>query len=167
MTATDLPALVVDLRVVSDYGQIMIYSDAAVTDDDVSALDDAEDNGRFVGAGGGTLDLLTPGTRGSGIPMRVEVWATEPAADTGEWLDEVDVDLDVPDGRLIFQAPESGLPIPAELPAGAYRARVSGSGYTATGDAGSDGDDCYRLRLWPRTTDTEPECRRARPGRDR
>ena len=160
MTTPDKPISAIDLRVGADYGQIMIYSDPAVDwEAAFSALDDAWDNERFIGTAGGLVDLLTPGTRNAETAMRVEVWTAEPPADTEEWFDEVDVDLDVPDGRLVFQAPESGGQIPVEVPAGSYRARVCGAGYTETVDAGADGDDFYRLRLWPRD--------RRRPGRPR
>ncbi len=166
MTTPREPLSAVDLRVAADYGQIMIYSDPAVDwDDAFDALEDAWDGERFVGTAGGLLDLLTPGTRNAETPMRIEVWSSVPPADTEEWFDEVDVDLDVPDGRLVFQAPESGGQIPVQVTAGRYRARVSGAGYTATGDEGSDGDDHYRLRLWPREADTAPIRRAAWPGR--
>jgi hypothetical protein len=172
MTKPDLPAFAADLHVAADYGQIYIYSDAAVAgfDNDDSdnlyldALDDAVDSERFVGTAGGLIDLMTPGQWNFNTPMRVEVWAAEPLADTDGWSHEVDVDLDVPDGRLNFAASGGGVPIPVELPEGRYRARVSGSGYTTRGAAGADGGDYYRLRLWPRVTDTDPKLRKSWPG---
>jgi hypothetical protein len=142
-----------------------MYPEAEGEDADCeSAFDDLTDNGRFVGKDGGMLVLNTPGTRNKNTSMRVEVWAAEPPADTENWMDEVDADFDLPDGRLVFVACESGVPIPVDLPANRYRARVSGSGYTETGDAGSDGDDFYRLQLWPRTEDTVTVGRKTWPG---
>ena len=177
---TDVPLSAVDLRVAADHGQIYLYSvvllvfDEEDDDDDdddddnpyLDALDDAVDSGRFVGACRGLIDLMTPGQWNSDTPMRVEVWATEPAGDTDDWLHEVDVDLDVPDGRLVFEASGGGAQIPLEIPANRYRVRVSGAGYTERGAAGADGDDYYRLRMWPRTTDTEPELRKYWSGWD-
>lgn len=94
----------------------------------------------------------------------MEVWAAEPSADTDDWSHEVDVDLDVTDGQLIFEASGGGVPIPVELPPGRYRARISGAGYTELGAAGAEGDDHYRLRLWPRAKDTDPRLRKFWPG---
>jgi hypothetical protein len=110
------------------------------------------------------IDLMTPGQWNFKTPMRVEVWDAEPPADTDNWSHEVDVDLDVPDGRLFFEASGGGTAISVEMPAGRYRARLSGSGYTATGFAGANGDDYYRLRLWPRVTDADPGLRNSLPG---
>jgi hypothetical protein len=169
MTNPDQPTFAADLHVSADYGQIYIYSDAAVIEDDednlfLDALDDAVDSQRFVGTAGGIIDLMTPGQWNFETPMRVEVWAAEPSADTDNWSHEVDVDLDIPDGQLIFQASGGGTPLPVELPAGRYRARISGAGYTALGHAGADGDDHYRLRLWTRANDTHPKLRKFWPG---
>lgn len=171
MTHRDGPTFSADLHVAADYGQIYIYSEATEVGSQndegnpyLDALDDAVDSGRFVGTAGGLVDLLTPGQWNFNTPMRVEVWAAEPPADTDDWSHEVDVDLDVPDGRLFFEASGGGTPIPVDLPEGRYRARVSGSGYTTLGAAGAEGDDYYRLRLWPRVTDTDPELRKFWPG---
>lgn len=165
MTTFDAPVFAVDLRVEADHGQIYIYSDAVVDFADESeplmvALDDAYDTGRYVGVVPGLLDIITPGTRNADTPMRVEVWAAEPPADTDDWLQEVDADLDVPDGILVFEASGFSEGIPQDVPPGSYRVRVSGAGFTERGDAGADGDDYYRLRLWPRTADTEPVLRK-------
>ncbi|RKR92978.1 hypothetical protein BDK92_7471 [Micromonospora pisi] len=168
VTAPDLPVFALDLHVVADHGQIYIYSEAALDqeNDDLyeDAFDDATDNERFVGTGGGLVVLVTPGTRNARTPMCVQVWAAEPTADTERWSHEVDIDLDVPDGRLVFCASGFAEEIPVEIPAGSYRARVSGAGYLERGDAGADGDDYYRLQFWPRLTDADPVLRKYWPG---
>ena len=167
----DVPLSAFDLRVGADHGQIYVYSEETLdaADEDVfdDLLDDAADSGRFVGACQGVLDLLTPGQWNSDTPMRVEVWAVEPAADLDVWLYEVDADLDVPDGRLVFEASGmGGVKVTTDVPAGRYRVRVSGAGYTELGQAGADGDDFYRLRMWPRDSDSEAVLRKRWSGWD-
>lgn len=173
MTEPTTPLLARDLVVSADHGQIYIYSPGAFGEtadefgDDspyLTALDDAEDSRRFVGAAGGIIDLLTPGQWNWETPMRVEVWNVEPADDMSGWDHEVDADLDVPDGQLVFEGSGDGPSHTTEVPAGRYRARVSGRGFTYLGHAGAEGDDSYRLRLWQRTADTEPVLRKSWPG---
>jgi hypothetical protein len=161
------PILATDLRMMVDYGQIYIYSPAvhaaAATDANLDALEDATRSGRFVGVAEGVVDLITPGQWNSHTPVRVEVWPDEPPATEDSWDHEVDVDLDVPDGELVFEGPTCE-PVTIQVPAGRYRARMSGRGFTALGGSGANGDDSYRVRLWPRITDTEPRLRRSWPG---
>jgi len=161
-----------ELTVRADHGQIYIYSLAATNNDDawetsenvyLDALEDATSSRRFVGVAGGLVDLMTPGQWNWETPMRVEVWNGEPAADAG-WDHEVDVDLDIPDGQLHFDASGGSGSVRVEVPAGMYRARVAGRGFTALGVSGDNATDEYRLRLWPRTVDSDPKLRIAWPG---
>jgi hypothetical protein len=161
-----------DLTVKADFGQIYIYSTLeGEAGDELVALDDAIESGRFVGVRPGFtgfIDLLTPGQWNFHTPLRLEVWSAEPPDDRGDWDHEVDADFDVPDGQMSFM--QSGVGTPdcvVDIPAGTYRVRVSGRGYTALGHAGADGDDSYRLRLWPRDQDKTPILRKRWQGWDR
>ena len=165
------PLASTSLTVVADYGQIYIY-DPAIGEqaqaDNVytDALADAIGSRRFVGTAEGLIDLLTPGQYNFRTPMLVEVWRHEPEDDRDGWDHEVDLDLDIPSGVLVFAASGGGASTTADVPSGRYRARVSGRGFTAIGHAGANGQDSYRLRLWPRT-DTSPAVLRKRwPGWD-
>lgn len=55
----------------------------------------------------------------------------------------------------------------ADVPAGRYRARISGRGFTEVGHAGAEGDDSYRMRLWPRSRREDPALRKRWPGWDK
>ena len=159
-----------DLTAESDYGQLFVQSSALALDDDTAepfldALDDAVFSGRFVGVAGGLIDIKTPGTRSAALPVRIEVHAGEPTGDEDAWDHEVDVDFDVPDGRVVLTAatcPEVGVLIQP----GRYRVRVSGRGFITRGDAGIDQGESYRLRFWPRAADREPALRKRWPGWD-
>jgi hypothetical protein len=165
------PAAVQDLIVAADHGQIYVYSPVAAADDDsdnpyLAALDDAVESGRFVGTRPGLIDVMTPGQWNFQTPMRLEVWSAEPPDDSQDWDHEVDVDLDVPDGHLIFEASGGGPAIPASIPPGSYRVRVSGHGFTDLGAAGAEGGDHYRLRMWPHDRQDTPMLRKRWHGWD-
>jgi hypothetical protein len=157
-----------DLIVAADYGQIYIYSASSLDELDVyeAALDDARNSGRYVGVRPGFIDLMTPGQYNFETPLRLEVWSADPPDDRNHWDHEVDADLDIPDGQIFFEASGGGPTTSAGIPAGAYRARISGRGFTEMGFAGAEGTDTYRLRLWPRSRQTDPVLRKCWPGWD-
>ncbi|MCK2238230.1 MULTISPECIES: hypothetical protein [unclassified Crossiella] len=162
------PTVTTDLDVEINHGQVYIYAQAPWADDPsnnavLRALDDARQSGRFVGVADALIDLVTPVQWNFHAPMRIEIWSLEPPADDDAWDQVVDVDLDVPNGRLWFEGSGGREPIPCDVPAGTYRARVSGRGYTEAAD-GAEGLDSYRLRLWPRGDETSPALRRGWPG---
>jgi TonB family protein len=166
------------LTVVADYGQIYIYDSARLDSERRrqffadrernvfgDALQDALADGiksrRFVGTSRGLIDLMTPGQYNFKTPMLVEVRQHEPGDDRQEWDHEVDLDLDIPSGVLLFEGSGGSGIKRIKVPPGLYRARVSGRGFVARGFAGASGNDSYRLRLWPRQEDTEPVLRKS------
>ncbi|SDC76190.1 hypothetical protein [Actinokineospora iranica] len=164
------PDITISTEVEIDYGQVYIYSASpwgrkppseAVT----RALNDAEQSERFVGVADGLIDLVVPFRKSFNAPMRIEVWQQEPPPDDDTWDHVVDVDFDVVDGRIVFE-PSGGfgsLSTEESVPSGAYRARVSGRGYTEAA-SGAEGSDSYQLRLWPRDADTPPALRKSWSG---
>lgn len=131
------------------------------------ALDDAHHSDRFVGVSCGMIDLLTPIQWNFEAPLAIEIWAAEPPEETlAGWEHTVDVDLDAPLGRLWFEASGGGGCVDYEIPAGSYRARVSGRGYTehAATRRCEGTTDSYRLQLWPRTQERPPELVTSWPG---
>jgi hypothetical protein len=165
-----------DLTIASDYGQFYLFDNAAVLADsstgfddspEALSLDDAVQSGRFVGRWGASyLNVLTPGQWNFELPLRLELHDAEPGADLDVWQHVVDVDLDLPTGRVLMVASGGGMPHVTTLPTGHYRTRVAGRGFTELGAAGADGDDVWRVQLWPRVADAEPQVRRRWPGWD-
>jgi hypothetical protein len=160
------PNTVVDLEITVDYGQLYV-SGAPLdqVDPDTSgvlrALDDARGSGRYVGVAGGLIDLVTPIQYSANAPMRVETWPGEPVDDRANWDHVVDVDLDVRDGRMFFEASGGWEPVSCEVPTGNYRARLSARGYD---QADVEGLDAYRIQLWPRASASPPGLRKSWPG---
>jgi hypothetical protein len=166
------PVLAMDIEVAADHGQIYVHGagdrdggDPFAENPYLDALEDATSSGRFVGAAGNLVDVLTPCQWNFHTPMRVEVWAAEPAADTERWDHEVDIDLDVLDGELSFEGSGGARVTTVEVPADRYRARISGAGFTGLGAPnGDDSPEYYRVRLWPRAATSPPVLRRYWPG---
>ncbi|MCP2248148.1 hypothetical protein [Lentzea aerocolonigenes] len=161
------PNTTMDVEVQIDHGQVYVYGVAPDPEREsvLKALDDAHQTRRFVGVADGLVDVLTPVQWNLNAPMRIEVWEAEPPDDDDNWDQVVDVDLDVPDGRLYFEASGGWNPLNFEVPTGRYRARVSSQGYTEARE-GAEGLDSYRFRLWPRDQESAPQLRKAWPGWD-
>jgi hypothetical protein len=161
------PSQRIELEIAIDYGQVYILDLSAEedlgSDAALDSLDDAHKSGRYVGVAGRIVDFTMPVQYNFTAPMRVEIWTAEPADDSANWDHLVDVDLDLPTGKLCFEASGGGEPITCEVPAGPYRARVAGRGWDLTNPQGGGLDD-YRVQLWSRAGDTKPELRKLWPG---
>ncbi len=151
-------ALVRELDVESDYGQIYIYDAEAATwgDDDTEddnplsrALVDASDSRRFVGYDSGLVDVLAPSQYNWKAPMRIEVSGEPPPLDVDGWDHVVEVPLPLPSGRIAFEVSGGGTPIETNVPPNTYRARLSGRGYVVGAAGEIEGHESYRLQLWP------------------
>ncbi|MEU4689490.1 hypothetical protein [Actinoplanes sp. NPDC023714] len=125
------------------------------------AFDEAVASGRFVGTAGGVVAVATPAEDSAGTPITVELWAAEMVDDT--WDHEVDIDLDVPGDGLAVRTTAGDDDVVPEVPAGPYRARISGRGFAPLGEGDGD-DEEYRIRLWPRSARQAPQVRRSWPG---
>jgi hypothetical protein len=153
---------VLDLSVEADHGQVYVYDPGTQADmpDDLyeeqleRSLADAYSSRRLVGHDRGLVDIVTPSQFNWKLPMRIEVWDTEPPLDLDAWDHAAEVPLPVPSGTLCFQASGGGEPIEAQIPSGDYRARVSGRGFVA-GVGEIEGAESYLLQLWP-SDDAEP-----------
>lgn len=161
------PSQRVELEIAIDYGQVYILDQSAVddlgTDAVMDALDDANNSGRYVGVAGRIVDFTVPIQYNFTAPMHVELWPEEPADDSANWDHLVDVDLDLPTGKLHFEASGGGEPITCDVPAGSYRARLGGRGWDLSNPQGGGLDD-YRVQLWARASDTAPGVVKSWPG---
>jgi hypothetical protein len=166
--------LVRELVVVADYGQIYIFdpnrppSAAPSTEDDneaLRALDDAYESRRFVGYDpDGFVDVLTPSQYNPRVPVRVEVGEGPPPLDLAAWDHVAEVPLPVLSGELMFMASGSGISKETTVPAGTYRARISGRGFLEDFEE-IEGQirESFRLQLWP-APPSEPKLLKLWPG---
>jgi len=149
-----------ELGVASDYGQIYIYDRATVFEEVENplqeALADAHESGRYVGVADGLVDLVTPGLerrhrhahrglveRAARRPRRLAApGGRRPAAALG--------------GDRVRGLGRRRHFDEATVPAGNYRARISGRGFTQAGLAGAES---YRIQLWPAEAPEAPVLR--------
>lgn len=90
---------------------------------------------------------------GVGIPLLIEVRESEPALEAyAEWEHVVECSICVASGRLQITNPDSfGTVVPQiDIAAGTYRAHIYYANLDSIRGGGDlDGDDHYRIVLWP------------------
>jgi len=101
-------------------------------------------------------DLIAIGTaRNMDVPLTLEVSDSEPVSDISEWDQVIECALALPSGTVIaFGCTE--VPDDAErfqVDPGSYLARVSYGNLADLSDDGLEGNDRYRVQLWPGKVD--------------
>lgn len=83
------------------------------------------------------------------VPVEIEVAAAAPDLDLGGWDHVAEASLELPSGRLeIHECTGVSLDVIA-LAAGWYRVQALFGGLTTLSEDALEGDDHYRLVLWP------------------
>jgi hypothetical protein len=103
------------------------------------------------------LLALAPGVIGVGtarnmdVPVEVDILETEPRDDRGGWDRVNDCTIDVPSGRLVVAGCTDYFPDAAriEIAPGSYNARIYYGGLSTVSADALEGDDRYRIVLWP------------------
>jgi hypothetical protein len=103
------------------------------------------------------LLAVAPGTVGVGtvrnmdVPVVVDVTDEAPNDDVADWDQVNECSLDVSSGLIVIAGCTDYFPEAARIavPAGSYRARVYYRGLDSLSDDGLEGDDHYRVVLWP------------------
>ena len=85
------------------------------------------------------------------VPVHVVVAKQAPALDLAAWDHMVAFSIKAPSGRLAILGCTDDLPDAARLdvPAGVLRVRVLFTGLDSLSEDGLEGDDRYRIELWP------------------
>ncbi len=122
---------------------------AAASDALVAQLLSEEARERYVGAASGILCLLT--ARAMPVPVEVEILAEAPPADFVGWDRVVEASLELPSGVLVIHGPTDYFPEAPRLTLapGTYRVRAYFGGLTTVSPDELEGDDHYRVTLWP------------------
>ncbi len=115
----------------------------------VSALLNPEAFARHLGVYRGVICILT--ARNTDVPLVVELHATAPQENLSEWDHVVEASIETPSGCLVVSGGAGMFECrPAmHVAPGTYRVRVCfGAVYTISDD-GMEGEDRYRVVLWP------------------
>jgi hypothetical protein len=104
---------------------------------------------RQLGVTHGTLCILT--ARNVTVPLTIRLRADAPADDFTSWDRVVEARFDVPSGCIVIHGPSDYFPEAPRIAvtAGVYRARVSYGGLDTISADGMEGEDHYRVELWP------------------
>jgi hypothetical protein len=166
------PVLIAELNVPVDNGMFVV---ADPTLGDLAAMQDglaeATESSRFVAVVRDVLTVVTPAEDSDGTPVTIHIWDRPPGPDNGDVGDvgadhEVELDFDISSGRLEVWLVGGSVGGVDGIPPGAYRARVSGRGFTPFDEFDGISRESYRLTLWPRTAPSPPVVTRAWPGWD-
>jgi len=135
------------LNLFADYFQFYVCDAKFATD--AGALWDEVATDRMLAAG---PDLLAIGTaRNMHVPVTLEVLDCEPVDDSAQWDQVIAGGVSFPSGTIIaFGCTDN--PDDAQrfsVQPGSYRARISYAGLDDLSDDGLDGNDHYRVQLWP------------------
>jgi hypothetical protein len=138
-----------ELTLFADYHQFYLQDEAAVGD--LSDAWTADATARLLALAKGAIGVGT--ARNMKVPVVVEVFAAEPAIDLAAWDQVHDCSIDVPSGRLVVAGCTDYFPDAKriELTPGTYRARVCYGALASVSADGLDGEDHYRIVLWPGT----------------
>jgi hypothetical protein len=94
------------------------------------------------------LVVIQP-ARNMTVPVEVEVTEEAPALLPEDWDHIAEASIELPSGRLEIQECTGGSIDVLPLVPGTYRARAYFGGLDTLSQDGLDGDDRYRIVLWP------------------
>lgn len=135
------------LTLFADYHQFYIQDEAADGDLSESWTPDTEIS--LVAVAPGTIGVGT--ARDADVPVSIELSDAEPESDFSLFDQVVDCSISIQSGTLVAAGCTDYFPEAArfQVAPGTYRVRVYFSGLDTISADGMDGDDNYRLVLWP------------------
>lgn len=135
------------LSVFADYFQFYLLDESV--DEDFGALWDDAAVERLLAVGRSSIGVGT--ARNMAVPVAVSVCDAAPEFDPGAWDMVNECSLALRSGRLVILGGTDYLPDAPRLPVapGDYRVRISYAGLDTLSEDGLDGDDFYRIDLWP------------------
>ncbi|MDR6873426.1 hypothetical protein J2Y55_004450 [Bosea sp. BE125] len=144
------PEATIELAIFADYFQFYIQDETA--NDDFGSLWTDEAVERLFAASVQSVGVGT--VRNMTVPVVVSLHAQEPPADFGEWDMVNEGSFTVRSGSVAIAGCTDYLPDAPRLsvPPGSYRVRASYAGLDTVSEDGLEGDDFYRVQLWPAPT---------------
>ena len=139
------------LDLFADYFQFYVCDGDFQTD--TATLWDDTTTDRMLAVGPGLIAVGT--ARNMDVPLSLEVFSSEPVSDISDWDQVIECALALPSGTVIaFGCTD--VQDDAErfqVDPGSYLARVSYGNLADLSDNGLEGNDRYRVQLWPGKTD--------------
>jgi hypothetical protein len=134
-----------DIEVEVDYHQFYLWDGGVnptaptdYTDEDVKRLVKVAPN----------VVVIQP-VRDFTVPVELEVHESDPGVDLESWDHVAECSIDLPSGHLHVEECTGAAVFSVELEPGTYRVRALFSGLDSLSDDGFDGNDRYRVVLWP------------------
>jgi hypothetical protein len=138
----------IELEIFADYFQFYLQDEAV--DEDWGTFWTDETVERMLAVGECSVGIAT--ARNMNVPVVVSVHDAAPEADFGEWELVNECSFRVRSGQMMVIGCTEGSPQERarfSLTPGSYRLRVSYVGLDMLSDDGLEGDDFYRLQIWP------------------
>jgi hypothetical protein len=134
----------------ADYFQFYVQDERAHGIDGDSWAGDAVE--RMLAVAEGAIGVGT--VRNVKVPVILEILGSEPPRDFESWDHITECSLETSSGKLVVAGCTDYFPDAArvEIQPGTYRARISGGGFESVAKHWEDGQDNYRVQLWPAST---------------
>lgn len=136
-----------ELSLFADYFQFYICDQERATD--TGTIWDPSTTDRMLAAG---PDLVAVGTaRNMTVPVTLEILQKEPPSDLSAWDQVIDCPLIVTSGTIVALGCTDSMADSQRfaVPPGDYAVRVSYANLDDQSDDGLEGNDHYRVQLWP------------------
>jgi hypothetical protein len=138
-------------EILVDHGQIFLHDCAFdFREVELDLLYNEESSDRHLGVAPDVLAIFTAKWHGI-VSLDLIVRSDPPDDAFADWVNVAEASLDLPTGCVVALAPESssedGLRV--KLPSGMYRARVYAGGIDTVDEYMMEGQDHYRVALWP------------------
>lgn len=136
-----------ELELFADYFQFYLQDEKAKGDLSRSWTEEAIQ--RLLAIAPETIGVGT--VRNTTVPVSVEIQEAEPAEDFDKWDQVNECGSNVPTGRIVIAGCTDYFPDATRIKvqAGCYRARIFYGGLDALRENGLEGDDHYKIVLWP------------------
>jgi hypothetical protein len=133
-------------EVFADYFQIWIVCEQA-RNSEHSFLFSGQHLSNRVWTDPGLIIMFTE--RNMTVPVVVEVQDSKPENDFAEWDHVTEASLDVPSGIIEMEGCGGHNPMQVQVKSGLYRVRMYQTGLGMLSENGLEGNDHYKIVLWP------------------
>ena len=137
----------VRLNLFADYFQFYLQDESAEGDLSDGWTEEATE--RLLAVAPGTVGVGT--VRNMVVPVCVDVLESEPPLDAAEWDHITECSIQIDSGQLVVAGCTDYFPEATRIPLapGTYAVRISYGGLASLSADELDGDDHYRVQLWP------------------